>query len=123
MGICSRRFINHIFIKVPDCFVVAIPNSGGGGVVSFCLIIAISLLTAVRPAILAAAVEYSGKSESTTLGIVFSILDGVGSLGALIAGFAGEIDLSYAYLLAGVLAVASVSFTAMIRFQGSGDPG
>ncbi len=88
-----------------------------------CLVVAISLLTAVRPAILAAAVEYSGKSESTTMGLVFAVLDGIGSLGALIAGFAGELDLSYAYLLAGVLAMASVGATAMLRFAGSKAPG
>ncbi|MCY3768234.1 MAG: MFS transporter [Gammaproteobacteria bacterium] len=88
-----------------------------------CLVISVSLLTAVRPAILAAAVEYSGRSESTTMGLVFAVLDGVGSLGALIAGLAGEQDLSYAYLLAGGLAVASVGATAMLRFAHSKAPG
>ena len=78
---------------------------------------AASLFTAIRPVILAAAVEFSGKSESTTLGLVFAILDGVGALGALIAGFAGEIDLSLAFTLSGVMGLVSVATAAMTRFS------
>jgi MFS family permease len=81
------------------------------------LVGAASLFTAVRPVILAAAVEFSGKSESTTLGLVFAILDGVGALGALIAGFAGEINLSLAFILAGVLGLVSIATASMIRFS------
>ncbi len=67
------------------------------------------MLTAVRPAVLAAAVEFSAESESTTLGIVFAILDGVGALGALLAGYAGEFDLSFAYALAAALALLATA--------------
>ena len=65
----------------------------------------IVLLTAVRPVILATAVEYSGKGEATTLGVVFTVLDGVGMFGALWAGLIGEFKLSYAFILGAVLAV------------------
>ncbi len=81
------------------------------------LVITTSLLTAVRPVILAAAVEFSGKSASTTLGLVFAILDGVGMLGALFAGYAGELDLSYAYLLAAVLALVAAGITMRLKFM------
>ncbi len=74
------------------------------------LICAVSLLTAVRPIILAAAVELSEKSESTTLGVVFSVLDGVGALGALVAGLVGEIDLAFAFLMAAVFSTFSTFF-------------
>jgi MFS family permease len=67
----------------------------------------VAILTAVRPVVLAAAVEHSSKSESTTLGIVFTVLDGVGMFGALMAGLIGEFDLSYAFVLAAVLALIS----------------
>ena len=69
------------------------------------LTIAIAMLTAVRPAILATAVEHTGGAESTTLGIVFTILDGVGALGAFLAGIAGETTLSYSFLMGAVLAL------------------
>ena len=58
------------------------------------LLPAVALLTAVRPVVLAAAVDFSGKSEATTLGMVFTVLDGVGMLGALFAGIVGEFDLA-----------------------------
>ena len=77
----------------------------------------VALLTAVRPVVLAAAVDFSGKSEATTLGIVFTVLDGVGMLGALFAGLIGEFDLSYAYLLAAALALLSAIICLMLRFQ------
>ncbi len=72
------------------------------------LICAVSLLTAVRPIILATAVELSKQSESTTLGIVFAVLDGVGAVGALVAGLVGEIDLALAFLMAAIFSIVSI---------------
>ena len=71
------------------------------------LTIAVALLTAIRPVVLAAAVDVSGERESTTLGMAFTFLDGVGALGAVIAGIAGSRDLGQAFLMAGVLAAAA----------------
>ncbi len=88
------------------------------------LIGAASLLTAIRPVILAAAVEFSGDSESTTMGLVFAILDGVGALGALLSGLAGEIDLSLAFLLSAALSTASITLAMMLQFsKGTGRGG
>ena len=81
------------------------------------LIASITLLTAVRPVLLASAVEFSNKSESTTLGLVFAILDGVGALGALVAGYAGEWDLSYAYFIGAFLALGSAVTASLFRFN------
>ena len=80
------------------------------------LLPAVALLTAVRPAILAATVDYSEKSEATTLGIVFTVLDGVGMLGALFAGMIGEFDLSWAYLLAAALAFLAATICLILWF-------
>ncbi len=80
------------------------------------LLPSIAILTGVRPVILAAAVEYSGKSEATTLGVVFTVLDGVGMAGALAAGIAGEIELAYAFLLGAVLAFAAGLFCIFLKF-------
>ncbi len=71
------------------------------------LLPSVAILTAVRPVVLAAAVEFSGKSEATTLGIVFTILDGVGMCGALLAGLIGEIELEYAFLMAAGMALSA----------------
>jgi len=81
------------------------------------LLPAVALLTAVRPVVLAAAVDFSGRSEATTLGIVFTVLDGVGMLGALFAGLVGEFDLSWAYFLAAALAMLSAIICLMLKFE------
>ena len=81
------------------------------------LLPAVALLTAVRPVVLAAAVDFSGRSEATTLGIVFTVLDGVGMLGALFAGLVGEFDLSWAYFLAAALAMLSAIICFLLKFE------
>jgi len=67
--------------------------------------LAISLLFAIRPAFLALAVDHAGDKAGASLGLTFVVMDGVGSLGAVLAGLAGESDLTNAYLL-GATAVA-----------------
>ena len=84
------------------------------------LLPSIAILTAVRPVILAAAVEYSHGSESTTLGIVFTVLDGVGMAGALLAGLAGEIELGHAFLLGAGLAFVAALICTLLRFPRAG---
>jgi MFS family permease len=78
---------------------------------------AVVMLTAVRPVLLAVAVEYTGKSESTTLGIIFTVLDGVGMFGALFAGMIGEYELSYAYILASILILLSAIVCLFLDFE------
>jgi FSR family fosmidomycin resistance protein-like MFS transporter len=75
------------------------------------------LLTIMRPVVLAAAVDYSSKSESTTMGIVFTVLDGVGMLGALFAGLIGELSLSYSFLLAAGFAMMSALICLGMKFE------
>jgi MFS family permease len=81
------------------------------------LLPAAALLTSMRPVVLAAAVDYSGQSEATTLGIVFTLLDGIGMLGALFAGLIGEFSLNYAFLLAAGFAMASALICMLLSFD------
>jgi MFS family permease len=81
------------------------------------LLPAVAFLTAVRPVILAAAVEYTEKSAATTLGIVFTVLDGVGMFGALLAGLVGQFELRYAFIMAAVLALASALICLFLKFR------
>jgi len=82
----------------------------------------VAILTAVRPVILAAAVEYSAHSESTTLGIVFAVLDGVGMFGALLAGLIGEVELEYAFVMAAGLAAMSGMICIFLDLRGARSP-
>src|SRR6056300_1234152 len=51
------------------------------------LLLAVALLQGVRAVILAAAVEFAGSREGAALGFSFSLMDGIGALGALLAGW------------------------------------
>ena len=81
------------------------------------LMIATGTLTAIRSVLLAHAVEHAGRRESTTLGLAFVILDGVGALGALFAGIVGTIQLEYAFALAATLSAVAMGFSLSLPKQ------
>lgn len=72
------------------------------------LAVAMTVLVAIRAVILAAAVDHAGKREGTSLGMAFAFMDGIGALGAVLAGWVGQNDLSYAFLLAGLFSTMAV---------------
>ena len=80
-------------------------------------VVVIGVMYAIRSAILAETVSHVGRSEGTTLGFAFAILDGVGAAGAFIAGAVADIDLAHAFLAAAVFAATScgLSFFALER--------
>ncbi len=69
---------------------------------------ALGILVGVRAVVLAMAVDFASRREGTTLGVVFAVMDGVGALGAVLAGTVGETDLANAFLLAGCLSLVTV---------------
>ena len=72
------------------------------------LLVGVGLLEGVRSSVLAAAVEYTGSREGTTLGFAFTLMDGIGAFGALLAGWAAGVQFSHAFLLAGILCTFSL---------------
>jgi len=76
------------------------------------MIAAVAALYGIRSSVLASAIEFGERREATTLGLTFMLLDGVGALGAGLAGAAGNFDMHYAFVLAacmaGIAAVAAV---------------
>jgi FSR family fosmidomycin resistance protein-like MFS transporter len=77
------------------------------------LAFAMTVLVAIRAVILAAAVDHAGKREGTSLGMAFAFMDGIGALGAVLAGFVGRDDLSYAFLLASVFSALAVGLAVL----------
>ena len=75
-----------------------------------------SVLAAIRSVVLAAAVELAGEREATNLGMAFTLMDGVGALGAVLAGYAGREDLSKAFLFAASLAIAAALAARWLDF-------
>ena len=91
---------------------VAIALASGPGFAIAAMVVTATALVAIRSVVLASAVDYSGKREATTLGFTYAVMDGVGALGAVAAGALGNVDLRYAFILAGCLC----AFTVVMAF-------
>jgi len=52
---------------------------------------------AIRACVLATAVDYSERGHSLTLGLAFTLMDGVGALGAVLAGLAAGFSWSHMF--------------------------
>ena len=61
--------------------------------------------------------EYTGSREGTTLGFAFTLMDGIGAFGALLAGWAAGIQFSHAFLLAGILCTFSLIFCFFVSLR------
>ena len=80
------------------------------------IVATMTVLVAVRSGVLAFAVEYVGRREGTTLGFVFVAMDGVGSVGAVLAGIVGEWGLQYCFALAAAFSLLSILLACVIPF-------
>jgi FSR family fosmidomycin resistance protein-like MFS transporter len=74
------------------------------------LVVAGTLIVSVRPVMLAAALEVAPGRETTALGLAFSIMDGIGGLGAVTAGAIGSSDLRLAIAFAAAMSLVSMVF-------------
>lgn len=81
------------------------------------LIVAVALLAGVRVVFLASAVETAGRRESTNLGFAFALMDGVGALGALLAGAVGNFHLAYAFVLAAALSLLAAAGCMALKLR------
>ena len=70
--------------------------------------VALTVLVAIRAVVLAAAVDYSGGREGTSLGLTFAFMDGFAASAAVLAGLVGENDLANAFLLASGFSLVAV---------------
>jgi hypothetical protein len=96
---------------------VGIAFAGPGPALLLTVVGAIGMLVGVRAVVLALAVDFAAKREGTTLGFVFGLMDGVGALGAVLAGLVGEVDLSRAFLLGGGLALATAVLALLLPLR------
>jgi len=85
-------------------------------VVVAAMIVAVATLAAIRAAILAGAVDHTGHSEGTTLGLAFVLMDGIGALGAVLAGMAAELSWSHMFGLAAVFSLGAATLGFMTVF-------
>jgi FSR family fosmidomycin resistance protein-like MFS transporter len=95
------------------CSAIAAAGNHPGLIVA-ALVANIAILASIRSGVLAAAVEYASSRAATTLGFVFVVLDGVGALGAILAGLVGEHNLQNVFALAGILTLLSVILSVIL---------
>ena len=111
----KRVFVTGVLVAAVAAGSVAATQSDA--LIIAILVLSLSSLVGIRSAVLALTVEYTGRREATTLGFVFALMDGVGALGALFAGLAGDIDLRYAFVLASVFCVAAAIIAVITPFR------
>jgi FSR family fosmidomycin resistance protein-like MFS transporter len=80
-------------------------------------IVGATVLSGMRPVYLAAAVEMAGKRESTSLGLIYAVMDGIGATGGLLAGLAGTNDLRLALVFSAGAATVSGLFAIVHPFS------
>ena len=80
-------------------------------------------MVGIRPVMLASTVEVSRGRETTALGLAFGIMDGVGALGAVIAGTIGSNDLRLAIAFAGAMAFVSMGVALWLPSKSLGNRG
>jgi MFS family permease len=83
----------------------------------FGAVLAGAALVSVRAPILAAAVELAGGHESAALGLIYAAMDGVGALGAVLAGVAGGVDLRYAMVFVAAVSGAAAFLSLIVPIK------
>lgn len=83
------------------------------------MMVAVAALDAIRAAVLAGAVDHTGHSEGTTLGLAFSLLDGIGALGAVLAGIAAGFSWPHMFGLAAAFSLGAAVLGFVTVFAGA----
>jgi uncharacterized protein YjiS (DUF1127 family) len=78
--------------------------------------IAVAALDAIRAPMLAAAIDHTDHRQGTTLGFAFVLMEGVGALGALLAGLAAGVSWPHMFGLAAILALGASALAFTTRF-------
>ena len=105
---------------VAACLAVAVSTAPGAAIAA--LVAAVTALAGIRSVILVSVVEFAGQRESTTLGLAFVLLDGIGALGAVLAGTLGNLDLHYAFILAAGFAAGAGAMAVPLAFRAKTAP-
>ncbi len=80
------------------------------------LIVAVAALDSIRAAILAGTVDHADCSEGTTLGLAFVLMDGIGALGAVLAGIAAGFSWAHMFGLAAAFSLGAAALGLVTVF-------
>jgi len=70
-------------------------------------------LMGTRSVLMATALEAVGTRETTVLGFIFAVGEGIGAAGAFLAGLVGEIDLTWSLVFSAALALTAAGVVAL----------
>ncbi len=85
------------------------------GWIVFALAVAVAAGEAIRSALLAAAVDRAQQRAGGTLGLAFTLMEGVGALGAVLAGIAAELSWVSMFGLVACLFAGAAALSWLIR--------
>ncbi len=112
--VAGRRVVAIAALALASAAALVAAFAGGGLLMVAGLVVAGSLIVGVRGVMLATAVEVAQGRETTSLGLAFSIMDGVGALGAVTAGAIGANDLRLAIVFAAAMSIVSLLVAAAL---------
>ena len=112
--VTGRRIVAVTALALASAAALVAAFAGGGMLLVGGLVVAGSLIVGVRAVMLATAVEVAQGRETTSLGLAFSIMDGVGAIGAVTAGVIGTNDLRLAIAFAAAMSVVSLVVAAAL---------
>lgn len=75
--------------------------------------IGFAAMDSIRPVMLATAVDHTDTRESTTLGLAFVLMDGIGAVGAVLAGTAAAISWQHMFGLAAAFSFGAAALSAV----------
>ncbi len=81
------------------------------------MVVAVGAMDAIRAAILAGAVDHTDHSEGTTLGLAFVVMDGIGALGAVLAGMAAGFSWPHMFGLAAAFSLGAGALGSVTVFR------
>ena len=127
LGRLSDRLGRRRVILFGNAFAAALAVSAG--VLGVNLVITIAslsiatmTLTGIRSVLLAAAVDYSADREGTALGLAFSLLFGIGALGAWFGGLSANVMLEGGFLAAAGFSLIATVVCALTKFETNSVP-
>lgn len=112
--VAGRKGVSIVVLAVAGSVAIVAAFAGGGLLLVGGLVVAGTLIVSVRSVMLASAVDVTVGRESTALGLAFSIMDGIGALGAVSAGAIGSGDMRLAIAFAGGVALLSLGITLFL---------
>ncbi|MCE2469157.1 MAG: MFS transporter [Dehalococcoidia bacterium] len=112
--VAGRRVVAVAVLALASAAALVAAFAGGGLLMVAGLVVAGSLIVGVRAVMLATAVEVAQGRETTSLGLAFSIMDGVGAGGAVTAGAIGANDLRLAIAFAAAMSIVALVVAAAL---------